>query len=42
MKLATKYLCVNFDCTRTPVPTSLGKIITNNYGASLKEVPFLL
>ena len=25
------------DSTRTPVPISLGKIITSNFGASLKE-----
>ena len=37
IKISTKYLCVKFDCTRTPVPISLGKIITNNFGASLKE-----
>ena len=37
IKLATKHLCDNSDCTRTLVLVSFGKIITNNFGTSLKE-----
>ena len=36
IKLATKHLCDNSDCTRTLVLVSFGKIITNNFGTSLK------
>ena len=42
IKLTTKHLCISSDCTRTPLLISLGKIITNNFGTSLKEVPSLL
>ena len=41
IKHDTKQLCVNSDCARIPVLISLGEIITNNFGASLKEsLPF--